>query len=1123
MTFIQGQIITWMFQMCLCFRSFQTQFNKEIFQRSCPSSHQYWPGIHPHMCAGVPRECGGTTELRQVIIGEKEIMCNPQIQGYVLYGNLDTHLLLGWYLYTFQMVTLEPSINFSTYQNVTIEIQQGGLLCQFNGTNKIQNYRKDSIINIQCRDLDTLFEWNDDQKIKIEVSCADLTMNSICKDANNKMIQVNKTDTSQIILKMTVKPYSIVVIINRYLKQIDIRIIVLIRKIYLQVKMFNKNYFSLWLFFKQSKKMNDTIYNQFYKIQAGTVEASKYDKSYQFKMNIVFLDNDFPILDVQYSKGYTIRPINNYETLQFDFNIPFENRYNLLQYQIAIIYNFELIKIFEPQYFKYKFRLFDYYQQFKMGNQFNLKFLAQFTNDIIPSQSDLQLTLNQPPFCTANLVSLNIQALKSYKIVVNCDQSDDSPFTYQLRFFLYDQDYKDFKNQLSDYSLILNNYQRSNSLELFLPQGQVLALIQVMDSRGSMAYLEQYINVTEKNQFNCSDFQYRNFNYKQQIILLLEVLINHYTLPDCARLSEQLLENTKSFLDSEDLNNQFLALQTIKIYKRQIIKNKNSPKRLLNEIEQRSCYDNKTKLIYIKNNEIQKYFLKDINNFQKDASKLKNQAQKLLMKQTNLKNQINQNDIFMDEQQYQLQESITNSLEAVILLIDDLFLKISQTSIKSSEDKVQILDLSEKLIKLIDYLSTYVSAQVQVNGKSFILNGQILKFQQAKISKNVFNIQEGIDKDLMDGLIAFIYKEQLDIYFNYLNTSSNHFSELKNILNHSFFEIEKNSYARTKLQNCLYQNVITNYDQIKNDYTVDMIQYPYCEGALLQLPAFNFQCVQYQNNGSIQQCNLLIQETNNHNQSIQISCQCSYLGVIFLTRYQNLSGNEQEFEQTQKIYEQIKDNCSPFLLFHGIYLVFSLFIYFELIKLEFPLIDVQHILTEASFSESNLLKKNTDKWFKFYSNNIKIYQQSIKFIHEITSLFYSDDQIIKKSYKFLKMSIFFSILIPLSFFETFFIKTVTLIIILILNYLTLLILRLILKICEAVYRFQGIFKVAIIVFFLLIHLISYIIFFYHYIQKDAKRIRINKCQSLQEVLFFQVMLFQTQQQFIQGLFFTHIL
>ncbi|CAD8215008.1 unnamed protein product [Paramecium octaurelia] len=127
-------------------------------------------------------------------------------------------------------------------------------------------------------------------------------------------------------------------------------------------------------------KINTTSSNQFFPkatfqpftIQEWIVIATKNSQSYTYKIIIVDLEYDFKILDIDYNSGYLVRPVNNYEDLQFTFNIPFQNRQYLLDYQIAIIYDYQLISILRPQYYKYSFQLYDHYQQFNKGNKFNL-------------------------------------------------------------------------------------------------------------------------------------------------------------------------------------------------------------------------------------------------------------------------------------------------------------------------------------------------------------------------------------------------------------------------------------------------------------------------------------------------------------------------------------------------------------------------------------------------------------------------------------------------------------------------------------------------------------------------------------------------------------------------------
>ncbi|CAD8099454.1 unnamed protein product [Paramecium primaurelia] len=99
--------------------------------------------------------------------------------------------------------------NYTLTSRITLEISSGGIFCQFNGTKKIQNYRKETQIQISCRGLDTQYDWNEDSDIQINIECVDLNLNSLCMDLNIKIIKVNKIDSIQIIPKQSIQTYTI--------------------------------------------------------------------------------------------------------------------------------------------------------------------------------------------------------------------------------------------------------------------------------------------------------------------------------------------------------------------------------------------------------------------------------------------------------------------------------------------------------------------------------------------------------------------------------------------------------------------------------------------------------------------------------------------------------------------------------------------------------------------------------------------------------------------------------------------------------------------------------------------------------------------------------------------------
>ncbi|CAD8114389.1 unnamed protein product [Paramecium sonneborni] len=967
---------------------------------------------------------------------------NVSIQNYTLTSRI---------AYTFQQTTLDILMNFSISRNITLEISSGGILCLFNGTKKIQNYRKETQIFISCKDLDTQYPWNEDSGIQITVSCVDLTMNTHCMDLNKKILQINKTDSVQTIPKQTIQPYT---------------------------------------------------------IQSWQVVATKKQFSYTFKQNIVYLDNDFKLLNVSYKKGYKMRPINNYENLEFIINIPFEERQYILDFQVAIIYNFELIKILQSEYFSFQFRIFDYFQEFNRGNQINLKFLAQFTNEIVPSQEDLQIIVNLPPTCIVSLAEQSTEALQPYKIITICDFTENAPFTYQLRYFITNTDFIDFENRTSDYSLILNNFQSSNTFEGFFPFTDGVILISAMDSKGSYLNIEKHINVT-RTKLNCLEININNYNFKQLISLFLEILLNHLDLNDCSSLSQQLYFKIKTYLGAEDINNQLLVYQTTKLYKRLIQhqNNKKSKRLLLNDNSQERCFENSTQQIYFQTQKINNLSTYTPTNLSAELKQIKAVTQQLIQKQTDFVDQINSNDIFLDEQLYQKKEAILNSLQVLLLLIDDIFEKIQTALIISNQDKEKIMSISIDLISLIEKIANQISIQAQVNGQELIINGQILKWQLSKITKELFNRQFDISNDFLDGMIDFVQKEQIDLNYNHLNLSDKLQKELQTLFNiNSTIEIDEKIYKKVNLKNHLYNNNYIEYKNTLKKYIIDMFQFQYCEQQIPQQYLFTYQCVTINNESKSFKCDLLNEKINKT--TLLVSCQCEQLGSILLIRYQNNQIIQQNITQVpynhpKKDNSELKLSENPILLFHSIYISFSFFLYFQLLLFEIKKNQISIFKQEETDHSISVEQNRKGNNLEFYPGNLFVFKLSFKFIHEILSLFYTESKILTKSYRFLQFSIKISLLIPFVYEETYWLNQITIFTIFLINCGFFLLIKMILKIIQSIYRFGGKWSISIIILFCLIHFFCYLEFI----------IQLRQCQedidkiNLESFLIFVCSLF----------------
>ncbi|CAK80488.1 unnamed protein product (macronuclear) [Paramecium tetraurelia] len=960
---------------------------------------------------------------------------NVIIQNYTLTSRIS---------YTFEQTTFDALMNFSIKRNITIDISSGGILCQFNGTKKIQNYRKETYIFISCKDLDTQYGWNEDTGISLNVECADLTMNSLCLDLNKKIIQINKTDSIQVIPKQTIKPYT---------------------------------------------------------IQSWSVVATKKQHSYKFKQNIVYLDNDFKLLNVTYSKGYLMRGINNYENLEFIINIPFEDRQYLLEYQVAIIYNFQLVQILQSEYFQQQIRIFDYFQEFTKGDKINLKFLAQFTNEIIPSQEDLQINVNQPPNCLVSLSEQTVEALKLQKVITICDFSESAPFTYQLRYFLHKQDLIDFQNRTNDYSLILSSYSSSYTIEATFPFIDGILLIQAMDSKGSYLNIEKQLNIT-KTLLNCSENNIKQYNLKYKISLLLEIILNHYDQQNCITLSNLLYSNIQTYLGADNIDDQLLVYQTTKLYKRiiQDHKDSNSSMRLLNE-NSGSCFENSTQAFYVKFANVNTSLTVTPSSLQAELKQIMSVAQKMIKKSADYNDQILQNEVFLDEKIYQKRVAIIDSLSVIQLLIDDIFLKIPEATINSNSDKESIINTAEGLISLIEKIAIYVNVQVKVNGPQLINNGQILKWQLSKITKEMLNKQFNIERDLLDGLIDFVQKEQIELNYNYLNLSQQLQAQLQVFFNLTNLEINEKALKKTNLQNHLYNGRYIDYQSSLKQYIIDMLKISYCQELVPQDKLYSYGCVNIDKDGKFYKCELSNEEIDN--KTVQISCKCEQLGSIILIQYPNNSVKQQNisiYTQNEKV---IKDNNlmlneQPILLFHGIFIAFSYFIYFELVSIE---IKQKHtplnsrIDSEFSMDETHIQGK--PKIFHFYPGTVAVFKISFKFIHEILSCFYTQNSILKKSYHFLQLSVKIGMLIPISFLEITLLDETTLFAIFIINCGTFLIFRMILKILQSIYRFGGKLSILIIIIYLLIHFLCYLEFI----------LQLKQCEQDLKIINFEISLF----------------
>ncbi|CAK78286.1 unnamed protein product (macronuclear) [Paramecium tetraurelia] len=307
-------------------------------------------------------------------------------------------------------------------------------------------------------------------------------------------------------------------------------------------------------------------------IQAWFVIAKKNSLSYSYKIIIISI----LIMDIQQGLSIIMKIYNL--LLKYLFRV--DNTFYIIKSQQFSDY--QLVTILKPQYYKYSFQLYDYYQQFNKGDKFLLKFLAQYINDIMPNQVDISLSLNQPPICIFQMLEQNIKALESHKMAINYEQSEDKPYLYQMKVFLFTDDFEEFQNKSSDNSLLFYSFQQSNNLVGYFPNAEIIIIFQIIDQRGSITNIQQRLNISQ-TQIVCTNQTISQLVFREKIAWIFEIMINHQDEQNCVRLKDELLKYVELGLNSKDIYEQLLAHQTINLYKKLIVKQQasNTSKRYL--------------------------------------------------------------------------------------------------------------------------------------------------------------------------------------------------------------------------------------------------------------------------------------------------------------------------------------------------------------------------------------------------------------------------------------------------------------------------------------------------------------------------------------------------------------
>ncbi|CAD8113135.1 unnamed protein product [Paramecium sonneborni] len=925
----------------------------------------------------------------------------------IVYGKILKYTLSGNTTYTFEVFAKNLNSNQIQIQVFTIDIPFAGLICKFNNRG-IQSIRKDLNLLIECRDLDTIYEWNKDQDMNIQVSCNDLSLNTTCINQKKQIINVNKTDFVQCIKKNSIPAYT---------------------------------------------------------VQKWTINVQKFKQSSEFELIIVYLEEDFPQLELEFNEGYLMRTINNYEQLNFTFLIPVYQKPSLLDLSIAIIYNYEIVEILQPKYLSHFFKIFNSIKALNFGDNVNLKFAAQYTNNIIPSLNNIKLSINQPPTCSKlYITSSSDLALTNIQIATTCQLSDDFPYKYQLRIFLREMDLTDFLQGSSDYSLILYPYQKQNQFSIQTPNSvdssKIGILLEVLDNGGSITQLFEYIN-RKPAQLNCFQIQFENLNLQKKVLLLFEAMNQR-----CEEVHHQIYINLLGQQISSNSNDNILRFQGIKLYKQFLIQIESNKalNRFLNEDIRKNCYDINSSHLFVTKNSIGQFNqTKKIDELKGNINNLDKILQYFIKMKKQNQEEINQNYLAWNQELFQQQENCHESLINSLYYLDQIYLDISVVNTKNEIIFQNIVELLKRINVIVDQIQN----TILVNSKPLAIIGTEIFWQIKRKTKQFFNEYFNIESSQVDYLVDFIQFEQLYLQSNPLKFTSDLEVQLQEYFQDPTIGIYPENYYQISLKNA-YHNRFISYENFSQLYNLNFGTYKVCSNDTQLLQEYEIQCVMRTISMKFNDCILIKVQKND---TFEFNCQCKNIGDIFLSTSTNFSRVILNSTNEQIADLNISSNVQDLLVLRictsSLTLIFIIIYIYHLYK------GCQKQDQKLYTEEGNLDQQNTQNKNFIYQSSAKIFKEKLKYIHQTISLFCYQEKTIQLSYRILEVFTQSNLLLTLAIIECYLLENQILQICLfvIANPIVIMILRIPFKIIESIYRFgkiAALISQLLLIFFLII-------------------------------------------------------
>ncbi|CAK89666.1 unnamed protein product, partial (macronuclear) [Paramecium tetraurelia] len=894
--------------------------------------------------------------------------------------------------YTFQINASNLNTNKAQQQNLSIYIPYAGLICKFNNKG-IQSIRKDLNLQIQCRDLDTIYDWNTDPDLYVQVA---------------SLAQINQN--------------------NQLMSMLQIHFN-LLRRIQFLPQLCRNG---------QSQQPNLTKFTNLHKL------------SFFLRMISLFLDLEF-------NEGYLMRQVNNYEQLNFTFLIPFNQKSQLLDLSIALIYNYQIIAILQPKYFSHQFKLFNSLEELKLGNNINLKFTAQYTNNIMPSLNTIKLTINQPPICSKlTITRSNDQALSNMMVTTTCQYSDDSPYKYELRVFLREQDLTDFLKGSSDNSLIFYPYQSQTQFQILISYFSGFFKNWAFIIRGSTTPIYELITSTPAK-INCSQIQFTNLNLQNKISLLFEAMNQK-----CNQLHNQIYLDLLYQQILPDQNDNILKFQAIKLYRQFLIQfGQTKPKnRLLFESNQKGCYDKNSGRFFITQNEDESNSnsTTKIEELQDNVKKLDSSFKYFRGMKKQSEEGLNQNNYVWNQELFQQLQNFQGGLTNLLYFVDELYSNFLSANTTNTT-------IYSSIVELLKYKSTItyeIQNNIVVNDQPLYIEGKDMIFQLKKRTKKIFNQQFNVEPTFEDYIIDFIQYESTFLSINPLIFSPEQDKILQQHFKDKTMQILSDNYYLIKLFNVIQNRYLKN-ENISSQFGTKFGTYESCSNQTQKIKEYEILCISRTVSGGFSQCNLNKIENN---ETIELTCKCQNFGEIFLVSSTNFSVDvfNNSTEETNFTITSIKDDFFILIICTSLLTIILFGIYiFQLIR------DLKDNSDDEMLQEVCSVKVDVNKMM--YKGSSTLFKQKFKEIHQVISLVNYKDQQIKFSYRILEVISQINLLLTFNIVEFYFqsLNKPLIFAFMIVNPIIVFILRIAYKIIEAIYRFRNI--PAIISSFILIILL----------------------------------------------------